>query len=63
MNIPALCTCDFVRSVADSLKQGQQVQAEWFDEVTIYFSDIVSFTNLAAKSTPMQVCTNKRYVV
>ena len=43
------------RSVADELKQGRVVQAEWFDAVTVYFSDIVSFTNLAAQSTPMQI--------
>lgn len=42
-------------SVAEALKQGKQITAEWFDEVTIYFSDIVGFTTLAAKSTPMQI--------
>ncbi len=43
------------RSVADKLKLGQSVEAEWFDGVTIYFSDIVSFTDLASDSTPMQI--------
>ena len=45
----------FLRSVADELKQGRLVPAEWFDGVTVYFSDIVSFTTLAAESSPMQI--------
>ncbi|KAK5977596.1 hypothetical protein GCK32_006900, partial [Trichostrongylus colubriformis] len=43
------------RQVADKLKLGQSVEPETFDSVTIFFSDVVSFTNLAAKCTPLQL--------
>lgn len=42
------------RKVAEELKLGRPVEAENFECVTIYFSDIVGFTNLAGGSTPIQ---------
>lgn len=40
--------------MAEELKLGRPVEAENFECVTIYFSDIVGFTNLAGGSTPIQ---------
>ncbi|KAJ8041899.1 Atrial natriuretic peptide receptor 2 [Holothuria leucospilota] len=41
--------------VCDRLQLGLGVPAEQFDRVTIYFSDIVGFTNIAASRTPMEI--------
>uniref|UniRef100_A0A182Y970 Guanylate cyclase n=1 Tax=Anopheles stephensi TaxID=30069 RepID=A0A182Y970_ANOST len=43
------------KSVAESLKRGERVEAECFDCVTIFFSDLVGFTELCAESTPFEV--------
>lgn len=41
--------------VATALKLGHRVEPEHYNAVTIMFSDVVKFTNLAARSTPLQV--------
>jgi guanylate cyclase len=43
------------KSVVESLIQNQRVIAEYYDSVTIMFSDLVGFTEICSTSTPHQV--------
>jgi hypothetical protein len=43
------------KSVVNHLKAKKGVCAELFDSVTVYFSDVVGFTSISAKISPMQV--------
>lgn len=46
----------FPRKVADQLKAGQKVEPETHDDVTVFFSDIVSFTDISRKMSAVKVC-------
>ena len=41
--------------VAEQLKMNREVKAQQFNCVTIFFSDIVGFTEISARSSPMEV--------
>lgn len=45
----------FPRHIADALKAGRKVEAETHDLVTIFFSDIVGFTDISQALPPMKV--------
>lgn len=45
----------FPRHVAEALRDGRKVEPETFDAVTIYFSDIVSYTTISSTLKPEKV--------
>ena len=45
----------FPLPVAEKLKNKQQIPAEFFNSVTIFFSDIVNFTEMCSSMAPLQV--------
>ena len=56
-NLQALLHQILPPSVADCLAKGESVPPQHYDSVSVFFSDIVGFTNLCARSTPLQVVT------
>lgn len=51
------CSLDdiFPKHIADALRDGRKVEAEHKDCVTIFFSDIVGFTNISSNLDPRKV--------
>jgi len=45
----------FPRHIADALKAGKKVEPESHELVTVFFSDIISFTDMSRKMTPTKV--------
>lgn len=43
------------KPVAEQLKRTSNVNAEYFKDVTVFFSDVVAFTTIASSCTPMEI--------
>jgi len=46
-----------VRPVADRLKSGCASEPESYESVTLIFSDVANFDQIAAKSSPLHLCS------
>ncbi|VDM59032.1 unnamed protein product [Angiostrongylus costaricensis] len=43
------------RQITEKLKIGHSIEPEMYESATVFFSDVVSFTTIAARGTPMNV--------
>uniref|UniRef100_A0A0K0DDP3 Guanylate cyclase domain-containing protein n=1 Tax=Angiostrongylus cantonensis TaxID=6313 RepID=A0A0K0DDP3_ANGCA len=43
------------RQIAEELKLGHSVEPEMYERATVFFSDVVSFTTIAARGSPLDV--------
>ncbi|KAJ1364591.1 hypothetical protein KIN20_024713 [Parelaphostrongylus tenuis] len=43
------------RQIAEKLKLGRSVEPEMYERATVFFSDVVSFTTIAARGSPLNV--------
>ena len=50
-----VCVCSYSRTCAKKLKSGVAVYPEVYQEATVFFSDIVGFTDITANSSPTQI--------
>ena len=49
------------KDVATALKNGQAVEAQYYADVSVYFSDIVGFTDISSMSSPIQVIFLRKF--
>ncbi|OQV23666.1 Guanylate cyclase 2G [Hypsibius exemplaris] len=56
-NMESLLHSMLPASIADKLAKGHNVEPEFYESSTLFFSDIVGFTSLAAASSPIDIVT------
>lgn len=52
----------YFRQIAEQIQKKGFVEPEYYDDVTILFTDIVGFTTISAASTPLQVSDTNMFL-